>query len=32
VMTYSTALVASNALLRRWTERLMGQIEARLRG
>ncbi|SDI17277.1 phytoene/squalene synthase family protein [Paraburkholderia phenazinium] len=32
VMTYSTALVASNALLRRRTERLMGQIEARLRG
>lgn len=30
VVGYSTALVASNAALRRWTDQLIGQVEARL--
>src|ERR1700730_7606642 len=32
VIAYSFPLVASNRLLRIWVERLMGRIEARLRG
>jgi farnesyl-diphosphate farnesyltransferase len=32
VLGYSTAQVASNAALRRWTGRLIGQIETRLQG